>query len=92
MMAPRFIAICLVRLYQLVLSPIKGVLFGSASCCRYLPSCSCYAIESFRVHGLLRGTVLTARRLLRCHPWGGSGFDPVPAPKTDANATHACRA
>ena len=78
MISGRSIAIAIVRAYQLVLSPLKGLLFGAPSCCRFLPSCSCYAIESFRVHGFLRGSLLTARRLLRCHPWGGCGDDPVP--------------
>lgn len=46
--------------------------------CRFHPTCSLYAIEAYRTHGVLRGSYLTARRLLRCHPLGGSGFDPVP--------------
>jgi uncharacterized protein len=46
--------------------------------CRYAPSCSAYAIEAWRRHGLVHGTSLALRRLLRCHPWGGCGHDPVP--------------
>jgi putative membrane protein insertion efficiency factor len=92
MIAPRDIAAGLVRAYQIILSPLKGILFGSASCCRYLPTCSCYAIEAFRSHGLFRGFILTAGRLLRCHPWGGSGYDPVPAAKSASHSTHVCRA
>jgi putative membrane protein insertion efficiency factor len=46
--------------------------------CRYQPSCSAYAITALQRYGALRGSWLAARRLLRCHPWGGSGFDPVP--------------
>ena len=46
--------------------------------CRYAPSCSAYAIEALTRYGALRGSVLAARRVLRCHPWGGSGHDPVP--------------
>ena len=46
--------------------------------CRYAPSCSAYAIEALRRYGALHGGWLATRRLLRCHPWGGSGFDPVP--------------
>ena len=76
--ATRLAAIGSVRIYQVVLSPVKGIFFGTTSCCRYTPTCSCYAIEAFRKHGLLRGGVLTGRRLLRCHPWGGAGYDPVP--------------
>lgn len=46
--------------------------------CRFTPTCSEYAIEALKKHGPLRGLWLTLRRLLRCHPWGGSGYDPVP--------------
>ena len=46
--------------------------------CRYEPSCSRYALEALERHGAVRGTYLAARRLLRCNPWGGRGFDPVP--------------
>jgi putative membrane protein insertion efficiency factor len=46
--------------------------------CRYLPTCSQYAIEALEKHGAIKGGWLTAKRLLRCHPWGGHGFDPVP--------------
>ena len=61
-----------VRGYQVFLSP----LFGGR--CRYVPSCSQYAIEALRVHGAVRGAALAAWRVLRCHPWGGHGYDPVP--------------
>lgn len=84
MIAGRYIAIAIVRAYQLIALPVKGMLFGASSCCRFFPTCSCYAIEAFRMHGLLRGSLLTTRRLLRCHPWGGSGADPVPQLK------HSC--
>ncbi|WP_082896480.1 membrane protein insertion efficiency factor YidD [Parasphingorhabdus sp.] len=46
--------------------------------CRYQPTCSSYAIEAIEKHGAIRGSWLAAKRLLRCHPWGGSGYDPVP--------------
>lgn len=61
-----------VRLYQLVLSPVLPL--G----CRHLPTCSDYAIEALREHGVLRGGWLAIRRIARCHPFGTSGFDPVP--------------
>ena len=66
--------VSLIRLYRLALSP----LFAGA--CRFQPSCSHYGEEAIRLHGAGRGLVLTARRLLRCHPFGGSGYDAVPAP------------
>ncbi len=47
--------------------------------CRFYPSCSAYAIEAILVHGIFRGSWLMVRRLFRCNPWGGSGFDPVPS-------------
>ena len=68
------ILIALVRVYQVTLSPFLG---GS---CRFLPSCSNYAIEALQVHGAWRGSVLAARRLSSCHPFGRAGHDPVPAP------------
>jgi putative membrane protein insertion efficiency factor len=61
-----------VQLYRLFISPLLG------PACRYAPSCSAYALEAIAVHGPLRGWGLALRRLLRCHPWGGSGYDPVP--------------
>jgi putative membrane protein insertion efficiency factor len=63
----------LVRGYQLFVSPLLGPR------CRFAPSCSHYAAEAIGTHGPLRGLILAGRRLLRCHPWGGSGYDPVPA-------------
>jgi putative membrane protein insertion efficiency factor len=62
----------LIRLYQVVISP------WTPASCRYQPTCSCYAKEAIEVHGALRGSWLGLRRLLRCHPWGGWGYDPVP--------------
>ena len=62
----------LVRAYQLLLSPLLG------PHCRHLPSCSSYALEAIERHGAMRGAWLALRRLSRCHPWGTSGYDPVP--------------
>lgn len=70
----------LIRGYQLVIAPVLGPR------CRYWPSCSVYAAEAIESHGPLRGTLLATRRLLRCHPWGGSGYDPVP----HAGSTACC--
>jgi putative membrane protein insertion efficiency factor len=64
--------LALIRLYQFVLSPFVG------GACRFVPSCSVYAREAIERHGALRGSWLALRRLSRCHPFGGSGFDPVP--------------
>jgi len=69
---PVRIALGLIEVYRVALSPLLGPR------CRYLPSCSEYAAEALRLHGLLRGGRLAVARLLRCHPWGGSGIDPVP--------------
>ena len=66
------LAVGLIRAYQWVLRPLLPM------SCRYWPSCSEYAIEAVRRHGPLRGGVLSAWRLARCHPWGGDGLDPVP--------------
>ncbi|MCC5794998.1 MAG: membrane protein insertion efficiency factor YidD [Chromatiales bacterium] len=65
-------ALMLVRGYQLLVSPFLG------SNCRFVPSCSAYTSEALACHGLVRGGWLTLRRIGRCHPWGGSGYDPVP--------------
>ena len=54
---------------------------GRPSPCRYAPSCSQYAIDALETHGALRGGWLASRRILRCHPWGGHGWDPVPERK-----------
>jgi uncharacterized protein len=56
---------------------------GRPSPCRFDPSCSTYALEALERHGAARGTWLTIRRLGRCHPWGGTGWDPVPDGKTN---------
>ena len=75
---PRNILIGIVRAYQWFFSPLKNLLAGPQGCCRFSPSCSCYAAEALRVHGAARGSWLSMRRFLRCHPWGGAGHDPVP--------------
>jgi len=69
----RFVLMVL-GLYRRAVSPALG------PCCRFEPSCSHYAMEALKTHGAVAGTVLTVRRVLRCNPWGGMGYDPVPAP------------
>jgi hypothetical protein len=71
--AVRALLLGLIRLYQLTLSPWLG------RQCRYEPTCSKYAAEALERHGVARGVLLAAKRLGRCHPWGRSGYDPVPA-------------
>ncbi len=61
----------MIRFYQLIISP----LFPNS--CRYLPSCSHYATDAITQFGVLRGSWLAIKRITRCHPWGGSGYDPV---------------
>lgn len=61
-----------VRAYRLIASPWVG--HG----CRFQPTCSAYALDALKHHGAIRGGWLTIRRIARCHPWGGEGFDPVP--------------
>ncbi|MEM8741223.1 MAG: membrane protein insertion efficiency factor YidD [Pseudomonadota bacterium] len=66
-----------IRAYRLILSPWVGMH------CRYHPTCSAYALEALERHGALRGGWLALRRILRCHPWGGSGIDAVPPAQTE---------
>ncbi len=74
---PRLFLILLIRIYQYTLSPFLAFVSGGR-CCRFEPTCSHYAIEALQTHGVFRGCWLALRRILRCHPWGGSGHDPVP--------------
>jgi putative membrane protein insertion efficiency factor len=62
----------LIKLYQWIISPVLGPK------CRYTPSCSQYALEALKKYGPLKGGWLALRRISRCHPWGGHGYDPVP--------------
>ena len=64
--------ILLVRFYQIAISPLKP------PTCRFTPTCSSYAFEALKRYGLFKGGMLAIRRIMRCHPWGGSGYDPVP--------------
>ena len=64
--------IIVIKIYQILISP----LFPSS--CRYLPTCSQYSLEALRKYGLFKGGWLGIKRISKCHPWGGSGHDPVP--------------
>tara|TARA_B100001741_G_C15960068_1_gene328534 strand:- start:58 stop:267 length:210 start_codon:yes stop_codon:yes gene_type:complete len=68
----KFIIIKLIQIYQVTISPLIG------ANCRYSPTCSNYCIQSLKKHGLLKGLVISFKRICSCHPWGGSGYDPVP--------------
>jgi putative membrane protein insertion efficiency factor len=74
-----WVLIKLLRVYQIVVSPALHALLPAASGCRFTPTCSQYAMDALRAHGAVRGLWLAARRLARCHPWGGHGYDPAPA-------------
>lgn len=73
----------LVRGYQLFVSPVLP------ASCRYHPTCSQYAIDAIAGHGPARGVLLALRRIARCHPWGGSGYDPVPERPAPGRPRHA---
>lgn len=64
------------KFYKSTLSFLLGVIFGGG--CRFTPTCSEYAYQAVSTHGVLRGAGLAVRRIIRCHPWGGRGFDPIP--------------
>ena len=72
-----FPLLILIRGYQLIISPLLG------SNCRFMPTCSEYAMESLRSHGLIKGSYLTIKRIGKCHPWGGHGYDPIPTKKVE---------
>jgi len=74
----------IVEFYQTVISP---VLPGS---CRFYPTCSAYAVEALKIHGVFRGSGLAIWRIMRCNPWGPCGFDPVPSPDSGDQHHHQC--
>lgn len=69
----KYVCMFLIGLYRKYLSPLKG-----ASTCRFVPTCSEYALEAYRIHGFFVGTALSVWRILRCNPFGRGGYDPVP--------------
>ena len=76
--------LALIRLYQLTLKHVIRAVFGPV--CRFTPSCSQYAIECIRGHGALHGSLLSVKRLCRCHPFNPGGFDPPPPPRSGQSA------
>ncbi|CAN5489758.1 membrane protein insertion efficiency factor YidD [soil metagenome] len=68
----------LIRAYQYTISPVLSALGGPGAHCRFQPTCSRYFLEAAERYGVLRGSWLGVKRLARCQPWGGQGFDPVP--------------
>lgn len=75
LLAPRNLAVLILRGYRAVISPLYG------DVCRYYPSCSSYALQAIQEYGLVVGTVLGIRRIVRCHPWAAGGVDDVPLKK-----------
>jgi putative membrane protein insertion efficiency factor len=81
----------LIRAYQVTISPALSWLGGPGSGCRFQPTCSRYFLEAVEKHGVMHGSWLGMRRLGRCHPWGGTGYDPVPPRKACSQSNHfAC--
>jgi len=70
------------RGYQVLVRPFLTVVMGAGHGCRFTPSCSDYAIQALSLHGPFKGFLLVVRRVCRCHPWGGCGYDPVPHPRS----------
>ncbi len=71
----RYVILVIIEGYQRLISPLVS------GRCRYRPTCSDYAKKAIELHGVFRGGLLAVRRMLRCHPWGGQGYDPVPQPR-----------
>lgn len=69
---PAFILLALIWVYKYAISPLIP------AACRYTPTCSEYGMQAVKKHGFIKGGFLTIKRISRCHPWGGSGYDPVP--------------
>lgn len=67
-----YLPILVIKLYQIFLSPYLP------NSCRFTPTCSVYSVEALKKHGFFKGLWLSVRRISRCHPWGGHGYDPVP--------------
>ncbi|MBT5767226.1 MAG: membrane protein insertion efficiency factor YidD [Emcibacteraceae bacterium] len=81
-----YILKALITVYKYVFSPLLGPK------CRYLPTCSSYTMEAIEKHGPFMGSWLGIKRILRCHPWGGSGYDPVPDKRNKGSENCNCNA
>ncbi len=79
-----------IRIYQVTLSPLLVAIGGPGSGCRFQPTCSDYFLQAIELHGITRGIFLGLKRIARCHPWGGSGEDRVPAKADDVDLTRRC--
>ncbi len=75
----------MVRGYRIFLSPILHALAGPLGGCRFRPTCSQYYIDAVQAHGAIKGSWLGVCRILRCNPWGGEGYDPVPGTDPEAD-------
>ncbi len=73
----KWLLIFLVQCYRTIGTPLRAM-FGAVGTCRFRPTCSQYAIEALEIHGAIKGSWLAIKRICRCHPWGGHGWDPVP--------------
>ncbi|MDP3849729.1 MAG: membrane protein insertion efficiency factor YidD [Luteolibacter sp.] len=80
-----------IRFYQRILNPMLKFTAGPAAGCRFSPSCSNYFLQAVEIHGPFRGSCLGICRIFRCHPWGGSGYDPVPPGGHADSPKHSCR-
>jgi putative membrane protein insertion efficiency factor len=88
----KFLIRIAIRGYKLFISPVIHFAAGPLGGCRYTPTCSMYFLEAVETHGVLRGSWMGVKRICRCHPWGGTGHDPVPPPrdKNDPGADCDC--
>jgi putative membrane protein insertion efficiency factor len=79
-----------IRAYQCTVSPFLSLLSGPGAGCRFEPTCSAYFLEAVETHGVFHGSWLGLKRLARCHPWGGSGHDPVPSRAVNVDLIDRC--